>query len=408
MSSEQPTVIIRRERESAVIHHHPWVFSGAVAGVRGDPQPGGIVRVQSSRSEFLAWGYWNGRSQIPGRLLSWDENEIIDADFWRRRLERAIAARAEDNLIYQHGTPQAYRLVNAESDYVPGLVVDRYGDWLVIQALTLGIEVRKRELVALLAELLNPAGIYDRSDADVRQREGLPPATGLLWGREPPDLIEIDEHGRRFLVDVRRGHKTGFYLDQRPNRFLLGNLLRNDPDSPKKTILNLFAYTGGFTVYALEALAGRVITVDSSGEVLALAKRNVALNGFPVNDADFVEADVFQQLRLYRDSAQQFDLIILDPPKFAAVQSMIDRAARGYKDINLLAFKLLKPGGLLMTFSCSGGVSLDLFKKIVFGALTDSGREAQILQTLGAGSDHPVALTFPEGEYLKGLLLRVL
>ncbi len=402
-----PTLTIHAQREQAVRRRHPWVFSGAVAAVHGDPQPGATVRLQSEGGDFLAWGYWNPHSQIRARLLSWDEGEAIDADFWRRRIRRAVESRVEDNLIYEGGTPGAYRLINAENDYLPGLVVDRYADWLVVQSLTLGIDIRKPLLVELLNEILRPAGIYERSDVDVREKEGLAPVTGLLQGREPPELLEIDEHGRRFLVDVRRGHKTGFYLDQRPNRLLLGNLLRFDPDAQHRVVLNAFGYTGSFAVYALDGMAQRVITVDTSAEAIELARRNVALNGFHVAEADFIVADVFQQLRLFRDSAQAFDVIILDPPKFAHSQAQVERAARGYKDINLLAFKLLRPGGLLMTFSCSGAVSADLFRKIVFGALVDAGREAQVLQTLGPGADHPVALTFPEGDYLKGLLLRV-
>ncbi len=406
-STDCPTVIIRAQREAAILRRHPWIFSGAIQTVRGDPEPGATVRVQSERGGFLAWGYWNPTSQIRVRLLSWDAGEVIDEYFWWRRIRRAVAARYEDNLIYEGGTPTAYRLINAENDYLPGLIVDRYGDWIVLQALTLGIETRKTMLVRQLEEVLHPAGIYERSDAEVRDKEGLEPAVGLLTGREPPELIEIDEHGRRFLVDVRAGHKTGFYLDQRFNRRLLGDLLRFDPDAPKKTVLDAFGYTGGFSVYALDGLARRVVTVDSSAEAIALARRNLALNGFTVPDDDLVVADVFEYLRLCRDQARQFDLIILDPPKFAPTQAQVESAARGYKDINLLAFKLLRPGGLLLTFSCSGAVSADLFWKIVFGALVDSGREAQVLQTLGPGPDHPVALTFPEGAYLKGLLLRV-
>ncbi|NPV67582.1 MAG: 23S rRNA (cytosine(1962)-C(5))-methyltransferase RlmI [Anaerolineae bacterium] len=402
-----PTVVLHAGREKAVLNRHPWVFSGAVAAVHGDPAPGDLVRVVDSSGAFLATGYWNPHSQIKVRLLSWDASERVDAAFWRERLRRAIDARVEDNLAYAGGIPRAYRLVNAENDYLPGLIVDRYGDWLVLQALTLGIDVRKAEIVALLMDDLQPRGIYERSDADVRDKEGLEPAVGLLAGEEPPDLIEIDEHGRRFLVDIRRGHKTGFYLDQRANRLLLGNLLRHDPEAPQRIVLNAFGYTGGFSVYALDGLARRVVTVDISAEAIALARRNVTLNGFPVADDDFVVADVFQYLRACRDARQWFDLIVLDPPKFAPTARQVESAARGYKDINLLAFKLLRPGGLLLTFSCSGGVSADLFRKIVFGALIDAGRDAQVLATLGAAPDHPVALTFPEGEYLKGLLLRV-
>ncbi len=402
-----PTIELHAGRKKAVLNHHPWIFSGAIYTVHGDPQPGDLVRVTDSQGVHLATGYYNPQSAIQVRILSWDEGERIDAGFWWRRIRQAVSARPEENLIHADGTPNAYRLINAENDYLPGLIVDRYGDYLVLQALTLGIDQRKDEIVAILMDQLKPAGIYERSDADVREKEDMPAVSGLLAGQEPPDLLEIDEHGRRFLVDVRRGHKTGFYLDQRQNRLALGNLLRTDPNAQRRTVLNTFGYTGGFTVYALDGLARQVITVESSEDALALAKKNVALNGFRVQDADFVAADVFQYLRTCRDSRQEFDIIILDPPKFAHTARQVESAARGYKDINLLALKLLRPGGLLMTFSCSGGVSADLFRKIVFGALVDAGREAQVIATLGAGPDHPVALTFPEGEYLKGLLLRV-
>jgi 23S rRNA (cytosine1962-C5)-methyltransferase len=277
----------------------------------------------------------------------------------------------------------------------------------VIQALTLGIDARKTMLVDLLEDLLHPAGIYERSDVDVRQKEGLPAVTGVLKGKEPPDLVEIDENGRRFLIDVRHGHKTGFYLDQRANRAIIGDWFRWDEGASERVVLNAFAYTGGFAVYALESLAKRVINIDSSAEMLRLARQNIALNGFATPDEDFVEGDVFEVLRYYRDTGQQFDMIILDPPKFAQSPNQVESAARGYKDINLLAFRLLKPGGMLATFSCSGAITADLFQKIVFGALIDAGREAQIVRYLAQSADHPVALTFPEGAYLKGLLCRV-
>jgi 23S rRNA (cytosine1962-C5)-methyltransferase len=400
-------VIIHPQREKAIERRHPWIFSGAVMRVEGDPQDGAVVDLCSTSGEFLARGYWNSQSAIQVRVLTWDESETIDTAFWRRKLERAIAARHVENRIRAHGTSNAYRLVNAESDGVPGLIVDRYGDWLVIQALTLGVDGRKKEFVNLLVELLKPKGVYERSDVDVRPKEGLPPQTGLLYGEEPPELIEIDENGLRFLVDVRTGHKTGFYLDQRDNRALIGGWFRDDEEAHQRVVANAFAYTGGFAVYALGGLAQRVINIDSSADALALAKRNVALNGFDTPDDDFVQGDVFEVLRYYRDSRQQFDMIILDPPKFAHSARQVDRAARGYKDINLLAFRLLKPGGVLATFSCSGSISADLFQKIVFSALIDAGREAQIMRYMVQGPDHPVALTFPEGAYLKGLLCRV-
>jgi 23S rRNA (cytosine1962-C5)-methyltransferase len=331
----------------------------------------------------------------------------VDEAFWRDRLVRAIAGRHVENREVARGRAAAYRLVNAENDGLPGLVVDRYGPWLVLQALTLGIDVRKPLLARLLADLLHPAGIYERSDVDIREKEGLAPETGVLWGEEPPELVEIDEHNLRFLVDVRRGHKTGFYLDQRTNRALVGDWFREDEHAAEREVLNAFSYTGGFAVYALAGLAQRVINLDSSAEALALARRNVALNGFAPRDEDFVQGDVFEVLRLYRDQGRTFDMIILDPPKFAQSPRQVEHAARGYKDINLLAFRLLKPGGMLVTFSCSGAITADLFQKIVFGALLDSGRDAQIVRWLWQAPDHPVALTFPEGAYLKGLLCRV-
>jgi len=403
----EAVAVIHDNRLRAIRRRHPWVFSGAIMRLDGDPAPGDLVTVTDGAGEFLARGYWNPHSDIRIRLVTWREDESLDEAFWRDRLSRAIAGRHVENRIHELGTANAYRLVNAESDGIPGLVVDRYGDWLIVQALTLGIAERKDMLADLLVELLSPAGIYERSDVDVRQKEGLAPETGVLRGEAPPELIEIDENGRRFLVDVRQGHKTGFYLDQRENRAIIGDWFRSDERASQRTVLNAFAYTGGFAVYALGSLVKRVINVDSSAEALALARRNVALNGYRTDDDDFVEGDVFQVLRYYRDAGQQFDMIILDPPKFAQSPRQVENAARGYKDINLMAFRLLRPGGLLATFSCSGAVTADLFQKIVFSAVLDAGHEAQIIRWLAQAPDHPVALTFPEGGYLKGLLCRV-
>jgi 23S rRNA (cytosine1962-C5)-methyltransferase len=403
----EPTVIIRSDREKIFEKRHPWVFSGAIRSVEGSPSDGDIVVLRGESGAFLARGYWNRQSQINVHVLTWDEDQPIDDDYWRHRLQRSISGRIVENAQHDHGVPNAYRVVNAESDGLPGLIVDRYGDWLVVQALTLGIDRRKQLITKLLMELLSPAGVYERSDVEVRTKEGLQSNTGLLAGRKPPPLIEIDENGRRFLVDVYSGQKTGFYLDQRDNRAILGNWLRFDPEASTRTVLNCFSYTGGFTVYALDGMAKRVISIDASADALALAKRNVALNGLSARDDDFVVGDVFNVLREYRNAGQQFDVIVLDPPKFAQNQRQVEGACRGYKDINLLAFQLIRSGGMLMTFSCSGLVDADLFQKVVFGALVDAKREAQILLRLAAGSDHPVSLTFPEGAYLKGFLCRV-
>lgn len=400
------TVIIRPDREKPVLNRHPWIFSGAIERIEGNPEPGAIVTVVRRDGSFLARGTFNPRSQIVVRILTW-EDESIDDTWWRDRLERAIQAR------YRSGTraaSNALRLVNAENDYLPGLIVDQYDRWLVVQALTLGIDARKQMLAELLWDIVAPRGIYERSDVDVRGKEGLKPARAVLKGDEPPGNIAIEEYGRRFYVDLVRGHKTGFYLDQRENRALLAELVAQrksaQPDTPVRC-LNLFSYTGGFGLYALSAGADAVINVDSSYEALELAEQNLQLNDLPAERAEYIQANVFEYLRDQRDAGAEYDVIVLDPPKFAQNAGQVERASRGYKDLNLNAFRCLRPGGLLLTFSCSGAISADLFQKIVFGALADSGRQAQILRHLGPSDDHPVALTFPEGAYLKGLLLRV-
>lgn len=386
----------------SISRRHPWIFSGAIKAVKGNPEDGDILKLVSTNDQFLGRGYWNSQSQIQVRVLSWEEHELIDQDFWRRRLLRAIESRP-----LAKNPAKACRLVNAENDFLPGLVVDRYGDWLVLQALTLGIERRKTVITELLVELFQPKGIYERSDVDVRKREGLDERSGVLWGVMPPDRVEIEENGLRMLVDIQRGHKTGAYLDQQVNRAMLGEWISHQPNRADMTVLNTFSYTGAFSVAAKAAGAGRAISLDSSADALAIAQENFRLNGLAVDEADFVEGDVFNVLRQYREQEQKFDLIILDPPKFAQSARQVERAARGYKDINLLAFQLLNPGGWLWTFSCSSAINPDLFQKIVFGALEDSKREAQIVQHLHAAPDHPIALTFPEGEYLKGLVCRV-
>jgi 23S rRNA (cytosine1962-C5)-methyltransferase len=297
----------------------------------------------------------------------------------------------------QHVT-DAYRLVHGESDGMPGLIVDRYNDFLVVQMLSAGIEYQRELLIRLLMEISGVPNLYERSDLDVRGLEGLPDRAGILAGISPPDHMIISEYGLQFSVDLMGGQKTGFYLDQRENRHKVGAYAQG------ARILNCFCYTGGFTVQALAAGAASVLNIDSSSDALALARTNVKLNGLPVGNTDWIAGDVFQELRKLRDRAECFDLIILDPPKFAATASQAEKAARGYKDINLLAFKLLKPGGVLFTFSCSGGIPPALFQKIVAGAALDAGVDAVILEKLGQAADHPIALYFPEGEYLKGLI----
>ncbi len=388
-------VILKPNRDKPVRQKHPWIFSGAIERIDPACQDGDIVEVITPQGEFLARGYLNRRSQIAVRLLTWQEAETIDDEFWTRQLTRAAQWRVS-------GEHAARRLVNAESDGLPGLIVDRYGDWLIVQALTLGIEVVKPIITQQLNALLQPRGIYERSDVDVREKEGLTQTRGVLSGAEPPDRVEINENGLRFAVDVKRGHKTGFYLDQRENRQKIQAYAVN------AEVLNLFSYTGGFAVAALHAGAKSVVSVDSSADVLQLAQENLRLNDLPVNDGDFVAADVFAYLRKLRAEKRTFDVIIADPPKLAQSQSQLEKAARAYKDLNLVALQLLRPGGYLITFSCSGLVTPDLFQKIVFGAAVDAGRDVQIVERLSQAGDHPVLLSFPEGEYLKGLVCRAI
>jgi 23S rRNA (cytosine1962-C5)-methyltransferase len=397
------SIVIKHDREKPVRNQHPWIFSGAIEEVRGNPTPGEIVTVLSHKDVFMGRGYWNEKSQIQVRILTWHD-EPVDEDWWRRMLKRAVDARPETN-----DNKSAYRLINAESDYLPGLVVDRYADWLVLQALTLHIDQQKGMIARLLLEIFDErhdsiSGIYERSDVDVRKKEGLQEVKGVLWGNQPPASVTIREGNVQFLVDIQRGHKTGFYLDQERNRNLVYDLI----DSLQSRMLNLFSYTGGFGIHGAFGGMERIVNVDASREALEWAEQNVKLNTpMDENRFEFIQADVFDYLRDIAAEKAQFDVVVCDPPKFAQSAQQVEKAARGYKDLNLNAFKVIKPGGYLMTFSCSGAISRDLFQKIVFGALADSGRQAQIVRHLSAGEDHPVALTFPEGEYLKGLLLRV-
>jgi 23S rRNA (cytosine1962-C5)-methyltransferase len=394
-----PTITLKSGRERAVQRRHPWLFSGAITHVESTVEDGGLVDVFSATDEWLARGYFNSASQITVRLLSWEREQVIDVRFWQERMAQAISGR--DALIESSETT-AYRIVNAESDGLPGLVIDRYGDWLVLQALTLGIECRKEELANLAAGLLpGVRGVYERSDVDAREHEGLAPTSGVLWGEEPDGLVEVLENGYRFLVDVQQGHKTGFYLDQRESR---GRIVSYGVGA---RVLNAFAYTGAFGVYALGAGAASVVNVDTSSRSLELARQQVARNGFEDTKVVYETDDVFSKLREYRALGRQFDLIILDPPAFATSRSHTKRAVRGYKDINFVAMQILCRGGVLFTFSCSGFVSRDLFQKIVFGAALDAERDVQIVGYLSQADDHPVALNFPEAAYLKGLICRV-
>lgn len=397
-SRDVDAVVLKPGREKPVRQRHPWIFSGAIAELPHDVPNGAFVDVTDSEERWMARGMLNRRSQIQVRLVSWEQNEAIDDDFWRGRLLRAINGRRG-----MESASNALRLVFAENDGLPGLTVDRYADWLVLQVGTLAMDARKHDLAAMLMELTGVRGVIERSELAIRRQEGLEEAQGLLAGSAPDGPVEIHENGHRFRVDILGGQKTGFYLDQRANRARAATYCAG------KRVLNGFSYTGAFGVYALEAGADFVTNVDSSYEALELAEENLRLNDMDVDaQSEQIAGDIFEILRAWREpGSPQFDVIILDPPKFAHNQAQMDKALRGYKDINLQALHLLPPGGTLVTFSCSGLVSADLFQKVVFGAAIDAGREVQILEWLHQDRDHPVAITFPEGVYLKGLVCRV-
>ena len=386
-------LILKVGREKSLKRRHPWVFSGAVAKLQGTPGPGETIGVWSATGELLAVAAYSPDSQIVARVWDWEER-AVNVAFFKERIARAVGQRHA-----LMGQAVAMRLVHGESDGLPGVVADRYGDTVVLQLNSAGADRWREAIADALMEVNGVTRVWERSDADVRQLEGLTPVTAPLRGSREPTRIVIDEEGIRFGIDLERGHKTGFYLDQRDNRQQLRAL------SGGRDVLDCFCYTGGFALNALSGGAKSVVAVDSSAEALELARGNAEMNGLA--QPECIEGDVFQLLRRFRDQARSFDLIVLDPPKFAPTAAHAEKASRAYKDINLLAFKLLRPGGLLMTFSCSGGVSTELFQKIVAGSALDADVDAQIVARLGATSDHPVALSFPEGDYLKGLICRV-
>ena len=391
-------VILKPGREKSLLRRHPWVFSGAIERIEGSVAAGDTVHIIAANGQFLGVAAFNPGANISARVWDWDEGTRIDAAFFRKRLETAIGMRRS---LFGRKPDEAERLVHGESDGLPGLIVDRYADVVVVQISSAGCNRWHDAIIDSLQQLTAARAIYERSDADVLELEGLEPRTGLVKGELNTPVVDIRESGISLRVDVAKGHKTGFYLDQRDNRLQVGELAAG------RHVLNCFCYTGGFTLQALAHGAASVVSVDSSADALQLGREHVGLNALPEDRCEWVDADVFQYLRKLRDQNRSFDLIILDPPKFAPTAASAERAARGYKDINLLGFKLLRPGGLLATFSCSGGVSADLFRKIVAGAALDAGADAQVLDQLHSTPDHPVSLAFPEGEYLKGLLCRV-
>ena len=393
------TIRLREGKEKSLLRRHPWVFESAIA--RGGADAGETVRVESHAGDFLAWAAFSPASRIRARAWSFDAEQRIDAAFLHTQLERAIAARSRFDI-----QSDGLRLVHGESDGLPGLVVDRYGDTLVAQFGSAGAERWKAQLADALCEITGLTRLYERSDASVRGLEGLPEATGWLRGEGATELT-ISEHDWRLTLDVATGHKTGFYLDQRDSRKLFADTVRRLGSA---SVLNCFCYTGGFTVAALAGMraagvAGHVTSIDSSGPALARVASHVALNGFAADQSECLDADVNASLRRFKDEGRRFDAIVLDPPKFAPTAAHAERAARAYKDINRLALSLLEPGGVLFTYSCSGGIAAELFHKIVAGAGIDAKVDGYITDRMGGAPDHPMTINFPEGEYLKGLVV---
>ena len=388
------TIRLKPGKDRSLLRRHPWVFDGAIA--KGGADAGETVRVESHEGQFLAWGAFSPASRIRVRAWSFDETQRIDAAFFRAQLARAIALRTRLGI-----RSDGLRLVHGESDGLPGLIVDRYGDTLVAQFTACGVERWKAELADALIELTGCPRLYERSDTSSRKLEGLTDATGWLRGTGPTALT-LQEHGWSLGLDIAHGHKTGYYLDQRDSRQVCYEYTQRLGFAQ---VLNCFSYTGGFTVAALAGGAGHVTSIDSSGPALQQAAANLALNGFDATRATFMDADVNASLRQFLSEGRQFDAIVLDPPKLAPTAAHAERAARAYKDINRLAFKLLNPGGVLFTFSCSGGIGVELFHKIVASAGLDAGVDGAILQRLGGACDHPMTVNFPEGEYLKGLVI---
>jgi 23S rRNA (cytosine1962-C5)-methyltransferase len=392
------TLHLNKGRESSLLRRHPWIFSGAIDRLAGSATPGETVRVLAADGRVLGLAAWSPSSQIRARMWSFAGDERIDAEFFARRLAAAVERR---RALLVDPQRTGCRLVYGEADELPGLVVDRYGDFLVCQFQCTGVDAWKAEIVAALQRLVPCRGIYERSEASVRQREGLAPSQGLLWGEEPPALVEITENGRIYGLSIAHGHKTGFYLDQYDNRELLRRM------SAGQRVLNCFAYTGGFGIAALQGGASHVRNVDSSAPSLELAQANFQRNGFDPARYALHCANAFEYLRELKQGGERFDIVVLDPPKFAETKAQFQRAARAYKDIALQGVSLLRPGGLLFTFSCSGAIDLPLFQKITADAVLDAGRGGQILHYMHQAADHPVGLPFPESLYLKGLVCRV-
>lgn len=390
------TVFLKKGKEAIIKSRHPWIFSGAIDRVENIFINGQLVLVKSYKNENLAIGSYSQRSQISVRVWSFNPNSIVNKNFLLQRFNKALSLR---KFLFDENTT-AFRVINSESDLFPGLIVDYYAGYYVVQFLSAGVEFFRNDIIDIISQQKDCLGIIERSDTDSREKENLPIKQEKILG-DNPDKVLFKENGISFYADLLNGHKTGFYLDQRDNRLLVQNFASG------KNVLNCFSYTGGFSVYALKGNANFVTNIDSSSTALKLSDENHLINKIPSEQYENIEGDVFKVLRTFRDENKRFDLIILDPPKFADSANNINKATRGYKDINLIAMKLLNPGGLLFTFSCSGHISLELFKKIIDSAASDFGREVKIIKFLTQSSDHPILSSFPEGLYLKGFICQV-
>jgi 23S rRNA (cytosine1962-C5)-methyltransferase len=390
---------LKKGKEKAVLQRHPWVFSGAIDPIKGKPENGDVVKLCNAKNDFLAYGYYNDQSRVAIRLLTWNEDQVIDEAWYEQKIKQALESRS--HLLLNKNT-NAYRLIFSEADFLPGLIVDQYADFLSVQILSSGIEKAKQIIIKILVKLLKPKGIFDRSDATARTHEGITAENGLLWGEAPAAFIAVKENNITYHINIAEGQKSGFYCDQRDNRNILATYAEG------KTVLDCFSYSGGFTLNAFKNGATAVTSVDSSALAIETLNQNITLNKFASKQHTAIQSDVNKQLRAFKEEGRKFDIVVLDPPKYAPSRSALDRAARAYKDLNRLGLLLLETGGLLATFSCSGAVDIETFKQIIAWAALDAGKEIQVIRQFSQPEDHPIRLSFPEGEYLKGLLVRVL
>jgi len=391
-------VILKKGKEKAVLHRHPWVFSGAIENINGKPANGDIVKLIDAQSGFMAYGFFNDQSRVALRLLEWDETVAVDEQWFRAKVGIAVASRSS---ILADGATNTCRLIFSESDFLPGLIVDKYADHLAVQVLTSGIEKMLPVIIDELQLLLKPESIFDKSDASSRSHEGLETINTALTLSHPPDRVEVKENGIAYNINIAEGQKSGFYCDQRNNRKILA------AHANGKKVLDCFSYTGGFTLNCLQNGAASVTTVDSSALAVETLKENIILNGFDETKVTPIVSDVNKQLRKFRDEGETFDIVVLDPPKYAPSRSALNKASRAYKDLNRMGMLLLNPGGLLATFSCSGAMDMETFKQVLAWAALDAGKQVQFIYQFCQPEDHPVRSSFPEGEYLKGLLCRV-